>query len=98
MNGVTALCSDGVVLCAAYELPHPRVPQAMGTNTDFGICGCPQSQQKNPKLPNCTCDPDNFDKFVCGHPYPIAAQELLDNGGLPTNYESKTTPDGLQMW
>eukprot|EP00041_Stephanoeca_diplocostata_P002266 m.25001 g.25001 ORF g.25001 m.25001 type:complete len:554 (-) comp13130_c0_seq2:1676-3337(-) len=84
----------------AHEKTLKTVPNqmAMGTNADYGVCGCPQSQQKNPKFPNCTCNPENFQNFVCGNPYPLAAQELQDNGGLPTNYASRTTPDGLQMW
>lgn len=51
------------------ELEKSPVPNQMGKggSNDLVVCGCPQSQQKYPKYPNCTCSPENFadSVFVC---------------------------------
>eukprot|EP00927_Polykrikos_kofoidii_P079894 TRINITY_DN76730_c0_g1_i1.p1 TRINITY_DN76730_c0_g1~~TRINITY_DN76730_c0_g1_i1.p1 ORF type:complete len:559 (-),score=67.51 TRINITY_DN76730_c0_g1_i1:47-1723(-) len=38
----------------------------LGSNANLGVCCDPESQQKLPSYPKCTCNPENFDSvFVC---------------------------------
>lgn len=38
---------------------------ARGGGAEHWLCCDPQSQEKYPSAPNCTCTPDNFEAFVC---------------------------------
>ncbi len=50
---------------------------ALGVNPDLAICCDPNSQSKYPKLPNCTCNPENFDGvFVCS---PVKFEDAFES-------------------
>jgi arylsulfatase A len=53
---------------AAHEATlRPQTNEmAKGVDPALKVCGCPNSQQQHPNLPNCTCNPENFEVFVCG--------------------------------
>jgi hypothetical protein len=44
--------------------PVPNM-MALGLDPDSKICCDPHSTLKHPNMPNCTCNPENFDVFVC---------------------------------
>ena len=50
---------------AAHRASLTAVPNQMGFPADpkYLVCGCPDSKPKK-----CVCNPENFNKFVCGHP------------------------------
>jgi arylsulfatase A len=43
--------------------PGKMAPSEMakGLDPELRVCGCPNSQAKYPTLPNCTCNPENWD-------------------------------------
>ena len=50
------------------EVPNQM---AYGTNPDLKVCCDPDSKEKYPMLPECTCNPENFhDVFVCSPVFP----------------------------
>ena len=55
---------------------------ALGLDPDLKICCDPHSQAKYPSLPNCTCDPANFDAFVCPPVGPTLQAEVGAAGGV----------------
>jgi hypothetical protein len=65
-------------------------------NARYEVCGCPGVVHAG--VPTCTCDPPNFDKFVCGNPYPL--EDLAEfgggGGGVPSLYGSLVHDNGLQ--
>ena len=59
-----ATIDAAVVEHKATVKPVPNM-MAMGLDPDSKVCCDPQSQLKHPNMPNCTCNPENFDVFVC---------------------------------
>ena len=50
----------GVDAHHASMTPVPN-QMGMGLDPDRKVCGCPTSQVTHPTLPNCTCNPENWD-------------------------------------
>ncbi len=37
----------------------------LGGDSSYAVCGCPNSTKPYPKLPACTCNPENFAVWTC---------------------------------
>jgi len=70
----------------AHEASITQVPNqmGMGLNPDLKVCGCPTSQAAHPTLPNCTCNPDNWDPnlVACATGLPTWHGEIGADGSL----------------
>ena len=48
-----------------------------GSDKKYGICCDPNSKQKYPDYPECTCNPENWKAFTC---QPIGPHEFAEDG------------------
>ena len=59
-----ASIESAVVKHKASVKPVPNM-MALGVDPDSKVCCDKNSVQKHPNMPECTCNPENFDVFVC---------------------------------
>ena len=57
-----------------------------GLSPALKVCGCPNSQQQHPTLPNCTCNAENWDASLvaCDPGSGVAVELGLDHTGAAT--------------
>ncbi|KAJ8603804.1 hypothetical protein CTAYLR_000219 [Chrysophaeum taylorii] len=72
----------------------PRDQILLGSNIDYAVCGCPESQASLPQWPNCTCNPENWLLAVCAPPNGDSPYAYVDDLGLleEKNEEEEPVP------
>lgn len=89
VDNTTDLYNDTLTTILAAKLDHeanldlPAYDQILlGQNQSLAVCGCPDSQTAYPQYPNCTCNPENWETFVCA---PLGPTNQID--AIATDFE-----------